>query len=130
MLTADEITAMRAVTAQVLPDTATVTRTTGSTFDPNTGTDTPTTSVVYGPAAARLAMPSLQEREALFGGEQISMSRFVVTFPHDTDDLALEDVITFSVSGDGLAEARSFRIVVIGLKSYNLNRTVGCEVVE
>lgn len=129
MLTAAEITAMRAVTAQVLPDTATITRVTGTTFNPATGTNTPTTSTVYS-GAARLSMPSMAEREALFGGEQVTMTRFIVTLPYDADDIELEDVVTFSSSGDGLAETRSFRVVVVGSMSYDLNRTIGCEVVE
>ena len=129
MLTADEIDAMREVTAQVLPDTITVVRAATPTFNSGTGlleTGSPTT-IYAGPG--RLAMPSNTEREVLFGEEQVTLTRFAVTLPHDADDVLIDDIVTLT-SDDAVAADRSFRVIVVGAMSYNLNRTLGVEVVE
>lgn len=115
--------------AALMVDTADVTRPGAATFDPNTGLSTPSSTFVLS-APCRLRQPTSQESEVLFGEEQLTRTRFIACFPHDTVGIAVDDIVTFTASEDPDVLARRFRITGVPLSTFTLYKGYPVEVVE
>lgn len=129
MLTDTELAGMRATADLALPDTGTITRDGVSTFDPVTGLLTPGTPTTIYSGVMRVR-PSTAETEALFGEEQVTRSRFVLTVPYDTVGVQIDDVVTVTVSDDTDLTSRTLRVVAVPLGSFMVSKRFPLEVVE
>lgn len=111
-------------------DTITFSRPGTETFNPGTGLiESEADTVVYS-GVGRLRMPTATETEVIFGDEQVTKLRFVIDVPHDVTGIALEDVATMAETDDASALGREFLVVAVPSETFNLYRSIGCEVVE
>lgn len=99
-------------------------------MDPVTGRiAVPVGSVIYeGPC--RVRTPSLSEQSTLFGDEQVTTTRYVVSFPADIPPVQVGDTITVTSEFDAHASARSFRVVVVPTSTFLMARRFGVEANE
>lgn len=110
-------------------DECTIVRDGVPTLDPITGISSFTSVQLYR-GICRLRQPTAIETSILFGGEQVSKSRFVVEVPSSVTLIKFEDTITVASDHDGFASTREFRVTHLSSMSYNLYRSIGCEAVE
>lgn len=132
MLTAGEITDMRATSAAALPDTCRITRQTGApVLDPVTGdNDYPAPTVVYdGPC--RVRPQESQEQEAQVGDLHATTTPYVVTVPHDAAAADggphVDDFVELTASSDTSVIGRTFRILHVGWSSWQIDRRLSVE---
>lgn len=125
------VRAGRELVAQLMPDTGRILRDGGSgSIDPVTGVYTEPAATVVHEGPCRVRMPSLQEREVVFGGTQVTEQSFVVTFPHDIPPARIDDNVKIVVSDDPQLLTRNFRVVAVPTLSYLMYRRLGLEAVE
>ena len=120
---------LRRQALSVMRDVAEVRAAGESVFDPATGTNTSVPTVVL-TSVARLRQPSLSETNALFGGEDVTKTRFMVSMPHDVAGVELEHTIVFTESDDPSALDREFRVVAVPSMSFPVLRDFACEATE
>lgn len=125
----DELDSLRDAAEQVMTDTCVITRATAQSFDADTGTLTPTTTIIYS-GKCQLRVAGNLSNETLFGGESVSIRRFLVAVPHDVDGVQLDDRIVVTGAWDDSAAGRDLRVVSVPSRTINLSRALGCEVVE
>lgn len=130
MLTADELTGMRETHDLALGDTGTITRDGAATFNSGTGLlEHAAASTIYS-GAMRVRQPTASESEVLFGEEQVTRLRFVVTVPYDTTGVQVDDVVTVTVCDDADALDRTFRVTAVPVGSFMVSKRFPCEAVE
>ena len=120
---------MRATSDSALPDTGTITRSGTSTFDEATGrlaAGTPTT--IY--SGAMRVRPASAEKVAQFGDQQVTLSSFVLTVPHDATGVEVDDVVTVTASDDADLLTRQMRVTAVPVGSFMISKRYPCEVVE
>ncbi len=125
------ITNARLLAATLMPDTGRIMRDGGAgSIDPVTGVYTEPAATVLHEGPCRVAMPSLQERDIVFGGTQVTEQSYVAIFPHDIPPARIDDNVQIIVSNDPLLLTRFFRVVTVPSMSYLMYRRLGLEVVE
>lgn len=132
MISPADLTAMRSTSTAALPDTCMVKRpdadmsgslnTSTGVFTPSAGTTVYTGACRIRPAAG------LTEVVAIFGDDQITQGRYVGTFPWDTPELAVGDLVSVTAASDAYIDEVVFRVVRIGGGSWLIDRRVGLEV--
>ena len=131
MLTDAEITSMREVSTSALPDTGTITRpASGGSLNVTTGVWTPSSATTVYTGAMRLRAPTATEMTALFGDEDVTKQRYILTLPHDAAIPAVDDRVSVTTSSDDDIDTRSFRVSVVSLGSWQIDRRCGLELVE
>lgn len=122
---------LRQEAVTLMPDYGVVTRPGGpATFNPSTGLLTPSAGTVVHEGRCRVRQPTSAESEVIFGEEQVTLSRFMVIFPHDVTGVRQGDTIAVTVSDDADVLGREFRIVKVDAASYAIYKAFACEVVE
>lgn len=128
MLTSTELTGMRDTSTEALPDTGAVTRRAGrGAFDPDTGLHAdPDPNVVYD-GACRIRPLQAMQHTGDFGDLPLVTAGYVVTLPHDTDDVQVDDWFSPSVASDTSIVGRPFRVVHVQRGSYLIDRRIVVE---
>ncbi len=121
---------LRIEALSTMRDRARISRPGADTFDPNTGLVTPGagTTVYEGPC--RLRAPGSVEAEALFGEQQVTMSRFILTCPHTVVGVRVDDVVEMLETDDADAADRTYRVVLVPAGSDLVLKAFGVEAVE
>lgn len=132
MISPADLTAMRSTSAAALPDTCTVKRPVadqGGSLNTDTGVFTPSagTTIYTGVCRIRPAA-GLTEVVAIFGDDQITQGRYIGTFPWDTPEFAVGDLMSVATGSDAYIDEVVFRVVRIGGGSWLIDRRVGLEV--
>lgn len=95
----------------VLPDTATITRTTGETFDRATNLLTPTESAVW---SGRCAVEvSLQWQHQATADQETATVPVTVSVPLDVLDVRVGDVVRVTASRDGRLIGRDLTVIAV-----------------
>ena len=119
---------MREASASAMPDTGTITRgSSGGTLNATTGVWTPGAATTIYTGAMRLRAPTATETTALFGDEDVTKQRYVLTLPHDAPLPSIDDRVSVTVSADDEIDGLSFRIVSVSLGSWQIDRRCGLE---
>jgi len=128
---AEQISFLRLQAESLMVDTARVTRPGGApTFDPATGLLTPADGTVIFTGPCRLIPPNGMANTPVFGEQQVTESRYVACFKHDTTAPRIGDVVTFTESDDPDVLDRSFRIAAVSASSIVVYKGYPCESVE
>ena len=129
MLTDAELTGMRETSVLALPDTGTVKRgATGGSLNTGTGVLTPDAASTIYTGAMRVRPASAEDLRVLFGDADVSRVRYIATLPHTATGILIDDrldVVTDADLGDV-----SFRVTVVPVGSFLIDRRLGLEAVE
>ena len=121
---------LRREAESLMVDTAIVTRSGALTLNTSTGVLAPAAATTIYTGLCRLRQPSAEETEILFGDTQETRSRFIACFKYTVTAVAVDDVVTFTVSDDPDVLARSFRILSTPASTFVLYKGYPCEAVE
>lgn len=129
MLSTRQVTRMRGTSTTALPDHGTVTRPgVGQVvFDPVTGTNTrpPATTVYTG--ACRVRSPGAVEQDVQVGEMHETLGRYVGTFPWDSGDVRVDDMLILDIASDPQLIGRPLRVVNVAVGSWEIDRRVMLE---
>lgn len=98
-------------------------------IDPVTLTESPGEPTVLHEGPCRVRQATRAEQEVVFGDEVVTRQHWLVNFPHTVTVGAVGDLIEVCSVGDPVVTARTFRIVAVSARTYNLYRQFACEVV-
>jgi hypothetical protein len=111
-------------------DEVTITASGAPTLNPVTGDLEPGAGTVVYTGKARLRMPSNVEVNRLFGEEDVTKTRYMLSVPHDTTGVRVDAVVHVTESDDAEAMAREFKVVAVPSETYVIDRKFGLEAVE
>jgi ethanolamine utilization microcompartment shell protein EutL len=114
----------------LMVDDVTIARPGPLVLDPDTGDLVPATGATVYTGPGRLKMPSAVEVNRMFGGEDVTKTRFVLSVPHDVTDVAIGDVVTVTSSDSEAAQEIAYTVVLVPRETYELDRSFGLEAVE
>jgi hypothetical protein len=121
----------------LMVDEVTITASGAPTLNPVTGDLEPGAgTVIYGPSIAprrgmaRLRMPSNVEVNRLFGEEDVTKTRYILSVPHDVTGVRVDAIVHVTESDDAEAMAREFKVVAVPSETYVIDRKFGLEAVE
>lgn len=115
LLEAAELTAMRDVLDQSLPDTAIVVR---STLTPDAYGGQTQTLTTVATVPCRVSPTGARGSDSTIGGVVASLSAWTITLPSETD-VNVSDRITVG--------ARSFEVTEVAARSWEISRRVYCD---
>lgn len=123
----------RALAIQLQGDVGTVTRPGAipGTIDPDTGVFTPPAATTVYDGQCRVRKPTTAlEQEIVFGDVNVTVSRYVVSLPHDAPLMSIGDVFTLTATDDPEILGVPMRVAVVVGKSVLMYRHIGVEVIE
>lgn len=131
MLTAGELDAMRATSTAALPDVCEITipSTTG-TLDPETGVWTPDPPTVLYTGACRLRAPTAEEYEKVFGEQQVTETRYILTVPATVPQIPIGARCAVTSGSDPHIGQVPFRVTRVPAGSWLIDRRLGVEHVD
>lgn len=124
---AEQLASMRATVDSTLTDACTIAGQSEPAFDPDTGTytDTPGDSVYSGPC--RLGPTEGSDRVVEVGGEPVSLRTYKLRLPWGTEDIAVDQIVTFTTSNDPHLVGRRFRVIDVRGLTDVLSRSTTVE---
>lgn len=118
----------RPAATSVLADWCSITRpgVGDPTFDPATGTTSaPAPSVVVTALRCRVEVaPARGPEQSAFGEQTVTSRGYVVQIPWDWTDVAVDDVLTVTVSGDPGLVGRALRVLSVAAPSLQWSRVL------
>jgi len=134
VLTDEELAGMRATSETAMPDTIAVVRPASPSdgiLDPLTGVWVPAdaTAVFSGMGRVRAAS-GIEELRAVFGDEQSTTLRYILTLPASADAIEVGDRVAVLSGSDGQIGTRAFRVTRVPVASWQIDRRLGVEVIE
>jgi hypothetical protein len=99
-------------------------------LDTDTGDLAPTTGATVYTGPGRLKMPSAVEINRLFGGEDVTKTRFVLSVPYDVTGVEVGDVVNVADSESDSAQEIAYTVVLVPRESFEMDRLFGVEAVE
>lgn len=125
----------RPAATSVLEDRCTITRRpadspTGPVMNTVTGQKNRAPVVVAVDLACRVSYDTNTTRRGTFAEETVESARHLVELPWSHTDIAKDDVITITCSGDPGQLGRRYKVLKGGAATYMWSRLVHCEHVE
>lgn len=115
---------------QLMTDTAVITDGGELVYDDVTGNLVPETGEIVYSGKARLRMPAGAEVNRMFGGEDVTISRFVLSVPHDVTGVQIDHVVQLTGTYQPDTAARHFKVVAVPAETNVIDRKFWLEAVE
>ena len=121
MLSECEVADMRCTSQAAMTAACTITREGTPTFNPTTGTYAAAATDVWS-GRCRLRPVHTQGMTAPVGGLHETMSRSIVTVPHDVDMVQVDDMVTITAGTDTGLIGRPQRVIDVYWSEWSIDR--------
>jgi hypothetical protein len=99
-------------------------------YDDITGDLVPEAGTAVYTGKARLRQPAAAEVNRMFGGEDVTIARFILSVPHDVTGVAIDNVVQLTSTYQSDTAARHFKVVAVPAESFVIDRKFWLEAVE